>query len=77
MSRWGLAKIVDRYIIQVSIVIFQDLFSNVSFLSPEYPSRNFVWRNLLPKTNIGTQASLVYPRDTRSYGCQFQRGCVE
>ena len=36
MSRWGLAKILDRYIIQVPIIIFQDIFSKVSFLSPKY-----------------------------------------
>ena len=38
MSRWGLAKIINRYIIQVPIIIFLVIFSNVSFLSPNYIS---------------------------------------
>ena len=33
MSRWGLAKIINHYIIQVPIIIFLVIFSNVSFLS--------------------------------------------
>ena len=34
MSRWGLAKILNHYIIQVPIIIFLVIFFNVSFLSP-------------------------------------------
>ena len=38
MSRWGLAKIINHYIIQVPIIIFLVIFFNVSFLSAKYIS---------------------------------------
>ena len=38
MSRWGLANMINRYIIQVPMFIFLVIFSNVSFWSPKYIS---------------------------------------